>query len=60
MTAIYVIGRSATTNRPTVQHRLPNYQATITGCGTDISNVSRSFQSKPIESVLCMKAGCRQ
>jgi hypothetical protein len=56
---VYVIGRSATSNRPTVMHKLNGHQATITACGVDVSNVSRSFTNKPIESVLCLKAGCR-
>lgn len=57
---IYVVGRSARTGRPSVQHLLPDYQATITGCGTDVSDMSRSFQIEPIESILCLKGGCRQ
>ncbi len=57
---VYVVGRSVNTNRPTVMHQVPNFQATITGCGHDVSNVSRSYTNQPIEAILCLKAGCRK
>jgi hypothetical protein len=56
---IDVEGRSARTGRPSVQHLLNDYQATITACGVDVSEMSRSFQNDPIESILCLKSACR-
>ncbi len=57
---VYVVGRSVNTNRPTVMHVVPDFQATITGCGTDVGNVSRSYTNHRIDAIFCLKAGCRK
>lgn len=55
----YVIARGAA-GRPTCQHRLVDGTSTRIRCSKiKIGLWSRSYQDKPIESVLCRKSACR-
>lgn len=46
--------------RPTVQHKLVTGSAADTGCGRDLSGLSRSYTDQVLEAILCKQAGCHQ
>lgn len=54
----YVIARNRW-GRPTLQHKLTRGSSRHTGCGQDMTDWSRSYQSNQIEAVFCKKSGCR-
>jgi hypothetical protein len=55
---VYVIARNVR-GRPTLQHPLVDGTSSLTPCGQDMSEWSRSFQGEPIDSVLCRQPACR-
>jgi len=54
----FMMGRSLNSNRPGCQHAVANVRAGTTGCGTRMHLKSVSYQSEPIEAVLCLRTGC--
>jgi hypothetical protein len=56
---VYGVARSIVTNRPSVMHRMVDFQATHAMCGVDFGNASISYVNKPVESILCLKGACR-
>lgn len=56
---LYVIARNRR-SRPTLQHKLLDGAASITACGQQMTLWSRSYQTEPIEAVLCKKTACRE
>ena len=56
---VYGVARSVVTNRPTVQHRMVDFQATNAMCGVDFGHASVSYSNKPIDSIMCLKTACR-
>ena len=55
---LYVIARGIS-GRPTCQHKLVDGTSSLTRCGQDMSQWSRSFMRERIDAVLCRKAACR-
>jgi len=56
---VYGVARSVVTGRPTVQHRMVDFNATNGCCGVDFGNASISYSNKPIDAIFCLKAACR-
>lgn len=55
----YVVARGLS-GRPTVQHKLVPGSATSTGCGRNLSGLSRSYTTDILEAILCKQNGCHQ
>jgi hypothetical protein len=55
----YVVARGQS-GRPTVQHKLIAGSASDTGCGRDLSGLSRSYTHEVLEAILCKQGGCHQ
>lgn len=56
---MYVVARSANTNRPVCQHMVREIGPglTVAACGYDLSGASVTFLEQPLEAILCMR--CR-
>lgn len=55
---VYVIGRNAR-GGAALQHRVPDHVATITCCGVNIDEWSRSYLTRRLGAILCKRNQCR-
>lgn len=56
---MYVVARSANTNRPVCQHiiKAAGPGLTVAACGYDLSGASVTFLEQALDAILCMR--CR-
>lgn len=54
-----MVARGAS-GRPLCQHRLQAGSATKTGCGRNLTGLSRSYTGEALEAILCKQNGCHQ
>lgn len=57
---MYVVARSANTNRPVCQHMVTKFSEngqTVAACGYDLTGTSATYLDDPLDAILCMR--CR-